>query len=209
MVVDGGFQPLDPFALAVLQNVDLAGWTRCGSQVGAPQTYEQSAYLASHWPDTELKPLNSPPCAQLDVAAGQVPRVWLAGSPTGNAESPEQGLDDAIPDDQRIVTFDRGHGAFVQVGTWDETESDSMVVIDPLGKAYPLVGGPITLEKLGYDPTTAPRRARRVGRPVRCGRRAVDLRGAVPAGQPAGGAAGRQRATARTLPLAPPMAAPS
>ena len=82
--------------------------------------------------------------------------MWLAGSPTGDAESPAQGSEDAIPDDQRTVTLDRGHGAFVQVGTWDETESDSMVVIDPLGKAYPLVGGPITLEKLGYDLSTAP-----------------------------------------------------
>ena len=82
--------------------------------------------------------------------------MWLAGSPTGEAESPELGADGAIPDDQREVTLDRGHGAFVQVGTWDESESDSTVVIDPLGKAYPLVGGPITLEKLRYDLDNAP-----------------------------------------------------
>ena len=189
MVVDGGFQALDPFALAVLQNSTFRGEGPTQLEGEPPQDYDESDYLASHWPDTALTPLNSPPCAQLDVAAGQVPRVWLAGSPTGTAESPAQGSEDAIPDDQRTVTLDRGHGAFVQVGTWDETESDSTVVIDPLGKAYPLVGGPITLEKLGYDLSTAPRRARRVGRTVRRGRRAVDERGAVPAGQPAGGAA--------------------
>ena len=155
MVVDGGFQALDTFALAVLQNITVRdGPTQL--EGGAPQGYDQSDHLASHWPDTELKPLNSAPCAQLDVAAGQVPRVWLAGSPTGDAESPAQGSEGAIPDDQRNVTLDRGHAAFVQVGTWDETESDSTVVVDPLGKAYPLVGGPITLEKLGYDLSTAP-----------------------------------------------------
>ena len=32
---------------------------------------------------------------------------------------------------------DRGHGAFVLDGTWDSTSSESMLVIDPLGKAYP------------------------------------------------------------------------
>ena len=156
MVVDGGFQALDSFALAVLQNSTFRGEGPTQLEGEPPQDYDESDYLASHWPDTALTPLNSPPCAQLDVAAGQVPRVWLAGSPTGTAESPAQGSEDAIPDDQRTVTLDRGHGAFVQVGTWDETESDSMVVIDPLGKAYPLVGGPITLEKLGYDLSTAP-----------------------------------------------------
>ena len=146
---------LDTFALAVLKNVTLRGGPT-QLEGGAPQDYDESAYLASHWPDTELTSLNSSPCAQLDVAAGQVPRVWLAGSPTGEAESPELGADGAIPDDQRDVTLDRGHGAFVQVGTWDESESDSTVVVDPLGKAYPLVGGPITLEKLRYDLDKAP-----------------------------------------------------
>ena len=29
-------------------------------------------------------------------------------------------------------------------------------MIDPLGKAYPLVGGPITLDKLGYDADRRP-----------------------------------------------------
>ena len=33
---------------------------------------------------------------------------------------------------------------------------DRPYVIDPLGKAYPLVGGPITLEKLRYDLDDAP-----------------------------------------------------
>ena len=64
---------------------------------------------------------------------------------------PEQGAEGEIPDDQRRITVDRGHGAFVKDGTWDSTTSDSTLVIDPLGRAYPLSGGPITLEKLRYD----------------------------------------------------------
>ena len=54
------------------------------------------------------------------------------------------------------MTIDRGHGAFVLDGTWDETTSDSPFVIDPLGKAYQLVDAPITLEKLSYDAEEAP-----------------------------------------------------
>ncbi|HRI98685.1 MAG TPA: type VII secretion protein EccB, partial [Nocardioides sp.] len=66
MVVDGGFQALDPFALAVLQSlrsrvnvVELAA--------GLPASYLPSTYAASHWPDAALRPLDSQPCAQLDV----------------------------------------------------------------------------------------------------------------------------------------------
>ena len=155
MVVDGGFQPIDGFALAVLKNAGLPSGGPTALSGGPPQDYDEPAYLASHWPDTSPAPLSSPPCAQLDAAPGQVPRAWLAGSPTGNAESPEQGAEGEIPDDQRRVTVDRGHGAFALDGTWDSTSSESMLVIDPLGKAYPLSGGPITLEKLGYDPDDA------------------------------------------------------
>jgi hypothetical protein len=54
------------------------------------------------------------------------------------------------------VTIDRGHGAFVEVGSWDDVDGGAPVVIDPLGKAYSLAGGPLTLEKLRYDPDDAP-----------------------------------------------------
>jgi hypothetical protein len=151
MVVDGGFQPIDEFALAVLQNADVGADGPTPLSGEPPQDYDQPAYLDSHWPDTLPEPLSSAPCAQLEVGSDQVPRVWLAGSPTGDAESPEQGAEGEIPDDQRRISVDRGHGAFVKDGTWDSTTSDSMLVIDPLGRAFPLSGGPITLEKLRYD----------------------------------------------------------
>ena len=121
-----------------------------------PDDYEKSTFLTSHWPETALEPLNSQPCAELDVANGQVPRVWLAGDPQGDAESPEPGATGAIALGERRVVFDRGHGAFVQDATWDTTTSSSRVVVDALGKAFPLTGGPITLDNLGYDPDSAP-----------------------------------------------------
>jgi len=156
MFVDGGAQPLDPFALAVLQHLTIGNRIPQLLDTDLPPSYLDSTYHASGWPDTAVGSLNSAPCAQLDVAPGAIPHVWLAGSPSGEAVSPARDAEGAIPADQRRVTIDRGHGAFVQDGTWDQTESDSTLVIDPLGKAYPLVGGPITLEKLGYDPSTAP-----------------------------------------------------
>jgi hypothetical protein len=152
MVVDHGYQPLDPFALSVLQN--LSGPSEVEGP--APERYATSTFLTSHWPETALKPLNSAPCAELDVDSGRAPRVWLGGHAEGAAVSPELSSQDHIAADDRRVTFDRGHGAFVADGTWDSTSSDSVLVVDPLGKAYPLVGGPTTLEKLGYDQDDAP-----------------------------------------------------
>jgi hypothetical protein len=152
MIIDHGYQPLDPFALAVLQN--LSGPTQ--RQGPAPEEYANSTFLTSHWPETGLRPLNSPPCVELDVDNARAPRVWLAGHPTGDAVSPEVGTDAQIGVDDRRVAFDRGHGAFVQDATWDSTSSDSLLVVDPLGKAYPLIGGPTTIDKLGYDVDQAP-----------------------------------------------------
>jgi hypothetical protein len=156
MFVDGGAQPLDPFALAVLENLDLGRRTPRLLTADLPPSYLDFTYHASSWPDVALEPLESAPCAQLDVTAGSIPHVWLAGSPTGDAVSPDQGATGAIPADQRRVTIDRGHGAFVRVGSWDQADSDSRVVIDPLGRAYPLSGGPVTLDKLRYDVDSAP-----------------------------------------------------
>jgi len=92
MIVDHGYQPLDPFALAVLQN--MTGPTE--RQGAAPAEYATSTFLASHWPETGLRPLNSAPCAELDVDNARAPRVWLAGHPTGDAVSPEAGSEQQI-----------------------------------------------------------------------------------------------------------------
>jgi hypothetical protein len=155
MVIDHGFQALDPFALAVLENLpEGSGVTRLDQPM--PTSYRRSTFAGSHWPDAELGALNSQPCAQLDAEHGRAPRVWLAGDPTGSAAAPAADDDDPIPAGQRRLSIERGHGAFVLSGTWDEAESDEPYVIDPLGKAYSLVGGPITLDKLRYDLDDAP-----------------------------------------------------
>jgi hypothetical protein len=152
MVIDHGYQPLDPFALSVLEQLEgpklLEGAT--------PTSYLPSSFGSSHWPETALEPLNAAPCAELDAATGRAPRVWLAGDPAADAASPELGSDGQIEPLERRVTVDRGHGVFVEDGTWDDAVADSPWVVDPLGKADQLLGGPITLDKLGYDPGKAP-----------------------------------------------------
>ena len=156
MFFDGGVQPLDDFALAVLQSATHAAGGPVRLDTDLPTDFDDITYTDSSWPDAAVEPLNSPPCARLDVDHEHVPYVRLAGSPEGPAVSPARDSGDPIPVDQREVSIDRGHGAFVLSGSWSQTESDAAYVIDPLGKAYPLVGGPITLDKLGYDRGGAP-----------------------------------------------------
>jgi hypothetical protein len=156
MFTNTGIQPLDPFALDVLKNSKFPGHRPARLEVPIPNVpYEQRGYESAHWPVTIPAALNSPPCARLDVDPAHVPYVDLAGDPRGAAVSPPQGSAGAIPVDERRVTIDRGHGAFVRVGSWDETTSGSTFVVDPRGKAYSLVGA-LTLSKLGYDATAEP-----------------------------------------------------
>jgi type VII secretion protein EccB len=151
-----GIQPLDPFALAVLRNSKFPGHRPVPLDVPIPTLpYEQRSFQPSHWPVTIPTALNSPPCARLDVDPDHVPYVDLAADPEGDAVSPPEGSAGAIPVDERRVSIDRGHGAFVRVGSWDETTSGSAFVIDPRGKAYSLVGV-LTLDKLGYGATPEP-----------------------------------------------------
>ena len=140
-----------------------SGVARRSSKVGRRSDYDESAYLASHWPDTALTPLNSPPCAQLDVAAGQVPRVWLAGCPRGppsrrrtarRTRSPATSDRDARPRPRRV-----------RAGRHLGRDRERLhVVIDPLGKAYPLVDGTDHPGEARLRPEHGAGRARRVGR---------------------------------------------
>ena len=103
-------------------------------------------------PTPRSEPLNSPPCAQLDVDPDHVPYVALAGSPRRCRGSPPRESDDAIPVDERRVTIDRGHGAFV-VSATGTTDRERRRPTSSTRAARPTrsLGGPITLDKLGYD----------------------------------------------------------
>jgi ESX secretion system ATPase EccB len=146
-----GVEPLDPFSLAVLKNSKFKRHRPTLLDVPLPgSAYQPRSYLPSHWPTALPTTLNSPPCARLDVDADHIPYVELGGDPEGAAAA-----DESIPAGENKVTIDRGHGAFVRVGDWDEQTSGSAFVIDPRGKAFGLVGA-LTLDKLGYDSTPEP-----------------------------------------------------
>lgn len=154
---DGGVQRLDEFSLALLQNLDYGDGDGPQPISGElPAEFADTTYAEAMWPDAAPEPLASPPCAQLDVDPEHKPYVWLAGSPDDVAVSPPTGAEGSIPADERRVTVDRGAGAFVLSGSWEQQTSDATLVVDPLGKVYPLVGGPITLQKLRYDKADAP-----------------------------------------------------
>ena len=72
---------------------------------------------------------------------------------------------------------------------WDKIDEPiARPVIDPLGKAYSLVGGPVTLDKLLLRPRpTAPLVPDEWIALFDDGGRAVHQRRPAPAGQPAGG----------------------
>ena len=156
MFFDGGVQPLDEFSLAVLQNAQGPSGPPRDLGVELPGQLAPSTFEESRWPETAVEPLGSPPCAQLDAGPERVPYAWLAGDPDSVAVSPPADAEDPIPVGERRISVDRGHGAFGMSGSWDQTASDATYVVDPLGKAYSLVGGPITLDKLGYDKADAP-----------------------------------------------------
>jgi type VII secretion protein EccB len=156
MFTNQGIQPLDPFSLSVLESSRFEDHRPVALGVPIPRApYQPRSYDASHWPTTLPNDLGSAPCARLDAGPDRVPRVDLAGDPEGDAVSPPAGSHDAIPFDERRVTIDAGHGAFVRVGSWGERTSGSAYVIDPRGKAYALVGA-LTIDKLGYDSTAEP-----------------------------------------------------
>jgi type VII secretion protein EccB len=148
LTADGRAAPLDRFALQVYETSSLPGQP---DQVPGkldidlpPIPSAERSYEDAHWPDQLLDPVRGQVCAQLDARHDDVPLVDLAAEPTGAAS-----VDDDVLPGTKTVSIDRGRGAFVRVGTWDETTSTSAYVIDPRGQAYALVGGE-TVAKLGY-----------------------------------------------------------
>ena len=146
---DGKAVPLDAFALAVYANSAVDGVGRPNPlDIDRPAVQnDRQPFLGARWPETTLNEVRGQVCARLDAGNGRSPRVDLATEPDETAAA-----DESSTSDQKTVRIDRGRGAFVRVGDWDQTTSTSTYVIDPRGLAYALVGGD-TLTKLGYDGT--------------------------------------------------------
>lgn len=148
---DGKAVPLDAFALQVYANSPVPGRPDAVPEElqteRPPIPSATLPYRDAHWPSTTLEEVRGQVCARLDARHADVPLVDLAGDPDDTAAVGE----DVDPGLKR-VDIDRGRGAFVRVGDWDETTSSSAYVIDPRGQSYALVGGD-TVAKLGYDGT--------------------------------------------------------
>ena len=146
---DGKAVPLDGFALAVYANSAVEGAGRPNPlDIERPAVQnDRQPFLGASWPENTLNEVRGQVCARLDAGNARTPRVDLATDPDETAAA-----DEASTAGQKTVRIDRGRGAFVRVGDWDQTTSTSTYVIDPRGLAYALVGGE-TLTKLDYDGT--------------------------------------------------------
>jgi type VII secretion protein EccB len=149
---EGTASPLSGFALTVYRNaIDPTQPLRGAPNqldIDLPQVQGAArAYGSAHWPDERLDEVRGQVCARLDARHDDVPRVDLAATPRGGAE-----VADTVVNGQKEVSIDRGRGAFVRVGGWDDTTSTSAYVIDPRGQSYVLVGAE-TIDKLRYSDT--------------------------------------------------------
>jgi type VII secretion protein EccB len=141
---------LDPFALQVYMNSSYPGHADWKPRVleaddVPPVNSAPRAYDGAHWPDGRLEEVRGPLCARLDAGHGRLAKVDLAGDPRDGAE-----VADTVPAGEKELTIQRGRGAFVRVGDWDDTTSTSTYVIDPRGKSYAIVGAD-SIANLGYD----------------------------------------------------------
>ena len=135
-----GPSALSDFALAVLKNTLFTK----RKEPPNPVEMERPSAVATERTYTDAPVARRPacsrrtgePCARLVARTGDVPRVRLAEEPRGAAVP-----DPTVPADQKTVVIDPGHGAFVRIGDWDDTEGGDAYVIDPRGKTY-LARGP-------------------------------------------------------------------
>lgn len=165
ITVDGGetFQvltaqgpaALDPFAKAVYEAVpkpevakpvDLTPITLDT----APQVDSAlPPFAAAHWPDQLLDDVLGDHCALLQTGPDQKPVALMATDPTESASA------EGVAAGAERLGVDPGHGAYVQVGDWDDTSSTTLFVIDAKGVAYALDGAEAA-RQLGYDAHPAP-----------------------------------------------------
>ena len=160
LLTQDGPAALDPFALAVLANLDVGRSLSIEGSLGLSQA--KPTYLDARWPDGTLTPVLGQICAQLDAAAARDPRVALATGP-GEAQSAA-----GEPDGSLSVGVATSGGAYVRavseasagadssVGSEDPGE-DTAYLVDGTGRAFPLEGdAPALLGYADIDPPQVP-----------------------------------------------------
>jgi hypothetical protein len=111
--------------------------------------YLAPPFAAARWPTEAVEPLAGESCVQLVAAVGSAPAAVLVGDPGEAAASA------GVAVGRRAVTVEAGRGAVVASGEWGRASSESRVLVDRLGRAYPL-DGPEVVALLGYADTPVP-----------------------------------------------------
>ncbi|MCW2795084.1 type VII secretion protein EccB [Nocardioides sp.] len=143
---------LDAFALAVYRNVALPGGADARElALDEPPSLAQapSPLAVAHWPAQPLTREPGQTCALLQPVAGSAPAVQVATDPTGNASATE------VAAGRKELWVDKGRGAYVLSGTWDDTTGGRPFVIDNKALRYELVG-PGVADRLGYGGYAVP-----------------------------------------------------
>jgi hypothetical protein len=110
--------------------------------------------VPDEWPEEPPRPVDDGSvCAMLVTRSGEGPTVLVA-------ESPEEGLDPALEDDEvppgdADAVVQPGRGAFVVSAAFGQDEGPSPFVVDAKGTRYLLEGGDAVVN-LGYGDVDAP-----------------------------------------------------
>jgi type VII secretion protein EccB len=147
LLTDEGPTDLDPFALAVYENVRTPLGFRDPIDVPSlpSRGFAAAPFEDAHWPTATLEALgDTDPCAQLVTGHGESPAARLAQAPGGDAAAT------GTRPGQKVVAVDPGRGAYVLSGGWDDTTRGAPYVVDAKGRANPLTG-PTAAAQLGYD----------------------------------------------------------
>jgi type VII secretion protein EccB len=145
LLTETGPVALDPFQAAVYSNVVAPDDTVIAPEAvdAAPRVPRGDELLAdAGWPTTVPESSIDVPCAELEAAAGESPRVQLRGP--GDPADPV-----TVDAGEKEPTVDAGRGAYVLSGGWTDPDDGAPFFIDSKGRANPLVGDGVA-SSLGY-----------------------------------------------------------
>jgi type VII secretion protein EccB len=119
---------------------------------------EEPPYSGSHWPASLPDTIAEPPCAVLLPEAGKAPRVLPGRLTSEPASVPTASA--GVDADEQSQGVQRGRGAYVLSGDWEDTTQGTPFLIDSKGKSYTLVGpnAPGQLGYADYQPPIVPDR---------------------------------------------------